>query len=150
LIEDLAESMLIALASRVNGSIDTNSSDSDDLWMWNMNIWTDGEIHSMKQSIITLMGAAGQTVLDANNLTIPELLQAFVVGTEGRKKWKEKSKIPPKPSELGPIADMHFMSTANRAKHLPYIQRVVLLPLPHLQQKILNLVRINVRCQTVQ
>jgi len=117
LIEDLAESMLIALASRINGSIDSSEVEGEDQqWMWNMSNWNEAETVSMKQSIITLMEAAGEYVPDANTKTIPELLQAFVVGTESRKKWKEKSKVPPKPSELGPIKDMEFMSTAKRAK----------------------------------
>ena len=71
LIEDLAESILIALASRINGSVDTqSSSDSEELWMWNMSVWTEVEIVSMKQSIITLMSAAGETVPDAKKLSI--------------------------------------------------------------------------------
>ena len=46
----------------------------------------------------------------------------FVVGTERRKEWKQRSKRPPKPSELGPISEIQFMSTAKRAKLL--MQRV--------------------------
>ena len=40
----------------------------------------------------------------------------FVVGTERRKTWKQRIKLRPKPSELGPISEMKFMSTARRAR----------------------------------
>ncbi|KAL9186550.1 hypothetical protein ACHAXT_005788 [Thalassiosira profunda] len=130
LMEDLAESMLIALASRITASANPNDDDAstansndgaEDLqWMWSMSNWTDGEISDMKESIVTLMEAAGEVVPegDVQSKAIPELLQGFVVGTERRKAWKQKSKVPPKPSELGPVSDMRFTSTSQRAKKL--------------------------------
>ena len=63
------------------------------------------------------MEAAGHALhITDHHKSVPELLQIFHVGTECRKEWKQRSKLPPKPSELGPIADMNFMSTATRAK----------------------------------
>ena len=40
-----------------------------------------------------------------------------MVGTEQRKKWKQHICTSPKPSELGPITEVSFISTAKRALH---------------------------------
>lgn len=75
------------------------------------------DIKSMKDSVVVLMDAAGeQTSTNDCNKSLPELLRSFVVGTEGRKEWKQRTKLPPKPSELGPVKDKVFMSTARRAR----------------------------------
>lgn len=120
LIEDLAEHILIALAARINGSFETETEDSEDVdqqWLWNMSNWSENDIKSMKDSVVVLMDAAGeQTSTNDCNKSLPELLRSFVVGTEGRKEWKQRTKLPPKPSELGPVKDKVFMSTARRAR----------------------------------
>ena len=71
----------------------------------------------MKQSIITLMEASGEAEIsgDAENMSIKDLLMNFEVGTEKRKQWKNRVKTPPKPSELGPISRINFMSTSKQA-----------------------------------
>ena len=85
MIEDLAEHMLISLASRINGSISVEETENvDQQWMWNMSTWSDDDIKSMRDSVVTLMEAAGERISlhNANNKTLPELFQEFVVGTE--------------------------------------------------------------------
>lgn len=59
------------------------------------------------------MEAAGEEVVsrDLHRTSMIELLDRFLVGTETRKKWKQKIRTPPKPSELGPVSKMKFMST---------------------------------------
>lgn len=47
--------------------------------------------------------------------TIGDLLDNFIVGTEKRKKWKQRIRTPPKASELGPISKINFSSTAKQA-----------------------------------
>jgi hypothetical protein len=83
--------------------------------MWDINIWSDENLREMKTNVIVLMNAAGNSygALDLSK-SVPEMLETFLVGTEKRKAWKERS--PPKPSELGPIKDMKFPSTAKIGK----------------------------------
>jgi len=59
------------------------------------------------------MEASGDEVTsrDLDRTSLLDLLNNFLVGTETRKKWKQKIRTPPKPSELGPIAAMKFVST---------------------------------------
>ena len=38
------------------------------------------------------------------------------MGTESRKTWNERIKIPPKPSELGPINGVSFVLTSTQAQ----------------------------------
>ena len=85
------------------------------MWMWDMSIWSDEKLNEMQTNIIVLMNAAGDNcgALDSST-SIPEKLETFLVGTEKRKAWKERS--PPKPSELGPIKDMKFPSTTKMGK----------------------------------
>ena len=63
------------------------------------------------------MEAAGEPVgmHEVKNTSLDDLLQKFVVGTERRKEWKQRIRTPPKPSELGPIHKMKFVSTAKQA-----------------------------------
>lgn len=49
--------------------------------------------------------------------TVHDLILNFVVGTEQRKKWEQPVHTPPKPSELGPIPEVSFISTTKRASH---------------------------------
>ena len=88
---------------------------NDGMWMWDINIWSEEKLRDMKTKEIVLMNAAGDScgAIDSSK-RIPEILEMFLVGTEKRKVWKERS--PPKPSELGPIKDMIFPSTARIGK----------------------------------
>lgn len=128
LIEDLAENILIALASQVSGSVEhatendvdiaENEDDNQQEWLWSVSNWTDDKVIAMKDNTAVLMQAAGEQVSDHEKeaKSLPELLKSFVVGTKHRKEWKERSKVPPKPSKLGPVSDMTFMSLSKRAK----------------------------------
>ena len=123
LMEDLAENLLISLAARVSGASESNveeeSAGGDQGWMRSMCDWSENDIKHMKVNVITLMEAAGEslTAADISAKSFPELLQSFEVGTQQRKEWRQRSKQPPKPSELGPISEMLMMSTGKRAKH---------------------------------
>ena len=104
LFEDLAEHMLLELAACMGADI------------WDKSVWSEDDIKSMKQSIITLTEAAGEPMGTHNsNNEIDDLLKTFVVGTERRKAWKQRIKTPPKPSELGPAHKFKFHSTAKEA-----------------------------------
>ena len=114
---------MIALATQISGATSREIEDRDNSnggefsWMWTMNCWSPSDQDSIKCNVITLMEAAGQRLdKDSHKKSMPELLQAFHVGTECRKEWKQRSKLPPKPSDLGPIKDMEFLSTSSRAK----------------------------------
>ena len=118
-LENLAEHLLLELAARLSDSIDSGSYEEEDQnWMWDMSRWSDDEVKSMTGHIVVLMDAVGESKSeeDMTCKCLPELLQVFVVGTERRKTWKQRIKMRPKPSELGPISAMKFMSTARRAR----------------------------------
>ena len=78
LFEDLAEHMLLELSVCMSADI------------WDQTVWPEEDIGWMKQNMILLMKAAGEPVgkHDPNVVTIGQLLEAFVVGTEQQKKWK--------------------------------------------------------------
>lgn len=63
MIEDLDEHLLIALAARVNGSFESNEDgDDEDLQRtWNMSNWLDIDVKSMKENVVPLMEAAGES-----------------------------------------------------------------------------------------
>lgn len=105
LFEALAEHILLELAACMSAEF------------WDKSVWSDHDIDSMKQSIITLMEAAGEPVGKHNyEKSIDDLLSRFFVGTEQRKKWKQRIRAPPKPSELCPINKVKFFSSAKIAK----------------------------------
>jgi len=91
------------------------------LWMKNLPAgddvgedgWSNEDKLRMKQNIVRLMEASGDEVASRNldRTSLLGLFDNFLVGTETRKKWKQKIRTPPKPSELGPIAAMKFVST---------------------------------------
>jgi len=72
LFEDLAEHILLELAACLNADI------------WDKTSWSEEDVDWMKQSIIVLMEAAGEPIgtHDTSVLSIEQLLEAFVVGTE--------------------------------------------------------------------
>ena len=107
------------LAARVSNYNDCGLPDLEDKsWLWDMRLWSENQRKSIKESIVVLMSAAGEGTgsEDVSPKSIPELLEVFAVGTECRKSWKERTKLRPKPSELGPISGMDFISNDSRAK----------------------------------
>ena len=101
LFDGLAENMLCDFAACLSGTY------------WDENDWYNEHKSSMKQNIVCLMEASGDEVIsrDLEQISMIELLDKFLVGTETRKKWKQKIRTPPKPSELGPVSKMKFVST---------------------------------------
>ena len=84
--------------------------------IWNNVVWSAEDQIVMKQSIILLTEAAGDPV-DKHNIrtvSIEDLIDDFLVGTEKRREWKKRTSAPPKPFELGPIKNMTFPSTRNQ------------------------------------
>ena len=82
-IQDLAEHMLIALATRISGAISGEVEDSDvndggELsWMWTMDCWSSSDQDSIKSNVITLMEASGQLIdKGSNKRAVPKLPQA--------------------------------------------------------------------------
>ena len=65
-VEDLAEHILIAVASRVNGGhLGESSQDvavEDGLWMWDVDCWSKEKKQRMSENIVTLMEAAGERI----------------------------------------------------------------------------------------
>lgn len=78
-MEDLAKHLLITLAAQIGGSTDGEAeSDVDEsTWKWSLSNWSRAEVKEMKQSIITLMEAAGEPIHDTSNKTIPDVLESF-------------------------------------------------------------------------
>ena len=122
--EDIAEHILLELAARLcrGSNVKQTRHTRDDafndrMWMRDINIWSDEKLREMKTNVIALMNAAGDSygALDLSK-SIPEMIEMFLVGTKQRNARKERS--PPKPSELGPIKDMKFPSTAKMGKLL--------------------------------
>lgn len=71
----------------------------------------------MKESIITLMEAAGCVISCENtmNLSLSTLLEQFQTGTQKRKQWgRPRQSV--KSSAQGPIQNMSFACPATRAK----------------------------------
>lgn len=78
----------------------------------------------MKRNIVRLMEASGDEVVshDLEQTSMIELLDKFLVGTETRKEWKQKIRTPPKPSELGPVSRMKFVSTEKQLVRVTKLQ----------------------------
>ena len=119
--QHLAEHILLELAAHIGSDnssgelANTDDVSADQQWMWELNLWTAEDMSSMKCNVKLLLEAAGEmTELIDLSKSLPEMLEAFLVGTEQRKTWKAKG--PPKPSELGPVAGMNFQSTVKQAK----------------------------------
>ena len=101
LFRDLADHIVRELAACMRCNI------------WNDAVWSAEDQVVMKQNLILLTEAAGDPVDKYNVLTvsIDDLLEDFLVGTEKRREWKKRTSAPPKPYELGPIKNMVFPST---------------------------------------
>ena len=101
LFRDLADHIIRELAACMRCNI------------WNDAVWSAADQVVMKQNLILLTEAAGDPVDKYNVLTvsIDDLLEDFLVGTEKRREWKKRTSAPPKTFELGPIKNMTFPST---------------------------------------
>ena len=76
-VENLAEHLLLELAARVSDSIDSGSSEEEDqVWMWDMSIWSEDEVKGMKEHIVILMNATCEPTSeeDVSYKCLPELL----------------------------------------------------------------------------
>ena len=88
LFAGLAESIVVEFAACLNADF------------WDDKKWSANEWSSLKDSAVTLMGAAGEPMDTTNdNSSLSQLLTNFQVGTERRKEWKKRIKTPPKPSQ---------------------------------------------------
>ena len=108
LFRDLADHILRELSACMHCNI------------WNNVEWSADDQSVLKRNIILLTEAAGEPVDKHNVLTvsIDELLDDFLVGTEKRREWKKRTSAPPKPCELGPIKSMTFPSTTKQGGSL--------------------------------
>ena len=81
--------------------------------LWKHQEWSADDNLVIKQNIILLSEAAGEQVdkHDLLTVSIADLLEDFLVGTEKRREWKKRTTEPPKVCELGPIVKMTFPST---------------------------------------
>ena len=84
--EDLAEHILLELTARVGGCTRSGSINSE-IDVAEVPTWMDEDPVQMKNDIMVLMEAAGETVSkdEATKKCLRDLLQVFVVGTERRK-----------------------------------------------------------------
>jgi hypothetical protein len=129
--ECLAENMLCELTARVVDSVESDTPSAEDKqWLWEMSSWSEDEKRSIKANVVLLMEAAGEFISqeDAGSKSLPEILEAFAVGTQKRKEWIQSTKVPPKPSQLGPVAEMSFKSTAALGKL--HMRRDIKCPFP--------------------
>ena len=113
LFDGLAENMLCDLAACLRGTT------------WDEDDWSNDNKLAMKQNIVHLMEASGDEMVprDLDRTSLIELLDNFLVSTETRKKWKQKIQMPPKPSELGPVSKMKFVSTEKQLVAVTKLQK---------------------------
>ena len=81
--------------------------------------WSNEMKSSVKESVIILMGAAGESLSceEKSNRTLDHLLDQFLTGTEKVKAWGQHSSIS-KHSKQGPIVMLCFESPARKARNL--------------------------------
>mmetsp|Transcript_5746 Transcript_5746/g.10890 ORF Transcript_5746/g.10890 Transcript_5746/m.10890 type:complete len:229 (+) Transcript_5746:1724-2410(+) len=109
LMDALAESMLMEFAACMRSDI------------WDETLWSDDDVMRRKKSIVMLASAAGEDMSDVNidKISIESFIDIFETGTEGRKKWKQRCKMKPKPGDHCCIEDIGtFQSTASEGKTL--------------------------------
>jgi len=95
--------------------------------------WSEAIRQQLVEDLYALMKAAGCTQLtkaSARGMTLAELLEKFIVGTEQTKDWKQPIKLRPHPSELGPISKMCFLSPERKAAEVLKRRRKQLLSTP--------------------
>ena len=107
MIEGLAEHILLELSARM-ASIDESKT------------FAEHDISSMKEDIFVLMLAAGQQDLESAKVfekgnKIRDILTAFSVGTENRKKMTVG---PPDPSKVGPLRSLAGSGLVSVEKHI--------------------------------
>jgi hypothetical protein len=92
--------------------------------LWQDSVWSAEDMMVMKRNIILLSEAAGKHVNKHNvrTVSIDELLDIFLVGTEKRREWKKTTTAPPKPCQLGPIKNMVFPSTRKQGTEQTKLQ----------------------------
>ena len=84
--EHLAEHLLLELAARVSNSNDCGLPDSEDKnWLWDMSLWSETQRKSINESIVILMGAAGEGTRlgDVSSKSIPDPLNLPLVQSAG-------------------------------------------------------------------
>ncbi len=106
LYDGLAEHILLELASSISSLGER---------------WTNKEKSSVKESVTTLMEAAGVITTKEDNMCIPldNLLEQFLTGMEKIKPWGRRSKLS-KSSVQGPINLLCFDSPYKKAKKLKH------------------------------
>lgn len=104
LLEDMAEHLLLELTSCL-------ASLNED--------WSPETMSEVKQRVIVLMDAAGETVSDEDrkSMTLDSLLDNFLTGTEKTKTWGVLNRSA-KASQQGPITQIDLTSPAKKAKDL--------------------------------
>ena len=104
LLEDMAEHLLLELTSCLASLIED---------------WSGETLSWVKQSVIILMEAAGETVSDEDkrSITLDALLDIFLTGTEKIKAWGKQNHSA-KASQQGPITQLCLSSPAKKAKEL--------------------------------
>ena len=112
LLEDLAEHILLELTPCVP--------QLQERWLGPMEAY-------VKESVILLMEAAGETVDDESkrSMSLKALLQRFLTGTEKTKSWGKRSHSHSTPMEKGPIYTLSFESPAKKAKDLKDKNKII-------------------------
>jgi len=106
LVEDLAEHFLVEITGMMPNLL------------VKLVEWSEAIRQQLVEDLYALMKAAGCTQLtkaSARGMTLAELLEKFIVGTEQTKDWKQRIKSRQHPSELGPISKMCFLSPERKA-----------------------------------
>ena len=99
LVEDLAEHFLVEITGMMPNLLAKSVE------------WCEAIQQQLVEDLYALMKAAGCTqftIASARGMTLAELLEKLIVGTEQTKNWKQQIKSRPHPSELGPISNMCF------------------------------------------
>ncbi|KAL3776380.1 hypothetical protein HJC23_010216 [Cyclotella cryptica] len=88
--------------------------------IWDKYTWSADDLESMKQSVLILAEAAGDSMgsTGSTKKSLDDILQDFETGTQGRKEWKQWFKIKPKPGDYCSITDVIlFDSISTQAKN---------------------------------
>jgi len=107
--EGLAEHILIELTSCISS----------------FTRWSPEEIALVKESIIILMEAAGESVMDGDkqSMAVAELLERFLTGTEKAKSYSQSASKSILDSQPGPFIEMCFDSPTKKSKELKYMNK---------------------------
>jgi hypothetical protein len=96
LYDALSESILLEFAACMRSEI------------WDKKSWSVDDLESMKQSVLVLAEAAGDNLGSTGfgEKSLDDILQDSETGTQGRKEWKQRFKIKPKPGDYCSIKDV--------------------------------------------